>query len=213
MPELRDVFEMATRDIEPDLDEWKEQERRQRRVRRNRKIGPIALVVAFVAVAAAAIVWTSRTTGSVTPLHSPTATTAPTANIGTVTITDGRCTLEGGMNPSAGPFDLTIRNERDQAADVVIFSVANDGRFERLLAYVERHRTDPDKIGLFFVEMVQAKLYAADVAGHDSSRLTGRLDPGTYGVSCGTPRPAQPGHAGDPVGTRAADFIGPIQVR
>jgi Tol biopolymer transport system component len=52
VPELKEVFEMATRKIEPDLHEWEEQERRQRRVTRNRRIGAIALsVVLAVGVA------------------------------------------------------------------------------------------------------------------------------------------------------------------
>jgi len=52
VPELREVFEMTTRKIEPDLHEWEEQERRQRRVTRNRKIGAIALSAALAVVAA-----------------------------------------------------------------------------------------------------------------------------------------------------------------
>jgi Tol biopolymer transport system component len=52
VPELREVFEMATRKIEPDLHEWEEQERRQRRVTRNRKIAAIALSAALAVVAA-----------------------------------------------------------------------------------------------------------------------------------------------------------------
>jgi Tol biopolymer transport system component len=52
VPELREVFEMTTRKIEPDLHEWEEQERRQRSVARNRKIGAIALSAALAVVAA-----------------------------------------------------------------------------------------------------------------------------------------------------------------
>jgi Tol biopolymer transport system component len=52
VPELREVFEMTTRNIEPDLHDWDEQERRQRRVVRNRKIGAISLSVVLAVVAA-----------------------------------------------------------------------------------------------------------------------------------------------------------------
>ena len=49
MSELREVFEMVTKQTEPDLDSWKEQQERQRRTAHNRKIGAIAAVAAIVA--------------------------------------------------------------------------------------------------------------------------------------------------------------------
>lgn len=52
MPELKEVFEMVTKQTEPDLGAWKEQEQRQRRVSRNRKIGAFAVVAALGIVAA-----------------------------------------------------------------------------------------------------------------------------------------------------------------
>jgi hypothetical protein len=48
MPELREVFDMVTKQTEPDVDSWKDQQDRQRRVARNRKVGAIALVAALV---------------------------------------------------------------------------------------------------------------------------------------------------------------------
>ena len=53
MTELNEVFEMTTKQIEPDQDSWNRQEWRQRRTVRNRKIG--ALVVA-AAIALAVVV-------------------------------------------------------------------------------------------------------------------------------------------------------------
>jgi Tol biopolymer transport system component len=52
MPELKEVFEMVTKQTEPEVDSWKEQEQRQRLMARNRRIGAFALVAAIVAVAA-----------------------------------------------------------------------------------------------------------------------------------------------------------------
>jgi Tol biopolymer transport system component len=49
MAELREVFEMVTRNTEPDQDAWQEQERRQRRAARTRKLGTIGLVAALIA--------------------------------------------------------------------------------------------------------------------------------------------------------------------
>jgi hypothetical protein len=49
MPELREVFEMTTKQMgEPDLDTWQEQENRQRKSRRNKKLGALAVAAALV---------------------------------------------------------------------------------------------------------------------------------------------------------------------
>ena len=53
MSELREVFEMVTKQTEPDLDAWREQERRQRRKGRNRKLGALAIAAAIGVVATA----------------------------------------------------------------------------------------------------------------------------------------------------------------
>ncbi len=52
MPELREVFDMVTKQTEPEVDSWKAQEQRQRQMARNRKVGAFALVAAIAAVAA-----------------------------------------------------------------------------------------------------------------------------------------------------------------
>ena len=52
MPELKEVFDMVTKQTEPDLSSWNDQERRQRRRGRNRKIGAFAVVAAVLVVAA-----------------------------------------------------------------------------------------------------------------------------------------------------------------
>jgi hypothetical protein len=56
MSELREVFEMVTKQTEPDVDTWKEQEQRQRRTGRNRKIGALALAAAIGIVAAIVVI-------------------------------------------------------------------------------------------------------------------------------------------------------------
>jgi Tol biopolymer transport system component len=52
MPELKEVFDMVTKQTEPDLDSRREQERRQRRAARSRKVGALATVAAIVAALA-----------------------------------------------------------------------------------------------------------------------------------------------------------------
>jgi Tol biopolymer transport system component len=57
MPELKEVFDMVSQKVEPELDAWNQQEQRQRRMARNRRIGAAAVAAAVVAgVVVAAIV-------------------------------------------------------------------------------------------------------------------------------------------------------------
>jgi len=49
MSELMEVFEMVTKQTEPDLDAWKQQEERQRKLARNRKLGAFAAVATIAA--------------------------------------------------------------------------------------------------------------------------------------------------------------------
>ena len=51
MSDLREVFEMVTKQVEPDQDEWRKLEDRRRRSERNQKLGVYALVAAIALVA------------------------------------------------------------------------------------------------------------------------------------------------------------------
>jgi Tol biopolymer transport system component len=54
MADIKELFDMVTKQTEPDLDSWKQQEDRQRRSSRNKKIGAYAVAAAFVLIAAIA---------------------------------------------------------------------------------------------------------------------------------------------------------------
>lgn len=72
MPELREVFEMTTKQVEPDVDAWREQEGRQRRSTRNRKIGAYVASAAIGIVAVAAVIIGARgTRDTTTPAGEP----------------------------------------------------------------------------------------------------------------------------------------------
>lgn len=76
MPELREVFEMVTKQTEPDIDAWREQERRQRRTSRNRKVGALA-VAAVIGIVAVVVVMRAVDDGTGTqPGGQPTGTKA-----------------------------------------------------------------------------------------------------------------------------------------
>lgn len=87
MPELREVFEMTTKQMgEPDLDSWREQEKRQRIANRNKKISAFALAAAIVLVA---VVW-------IVGIRGEEDTTIPADESGTVA-------------SISGPFSLDLR--------------------------------------------------------------------------------------------------------
>ena len=71
MPELREVFQMTTKQIEPDVDAWREQEKHQRRSSRNRKFGAFAVAAAIGLVAAILIVTNRPGTNTTVPGVSP----------------------------------------------------------------------------------------------------------------------------------------------
>jgi Tol biopolymer transport system component len=60
MPELREVFEMTTKQVEPDVDAWREQETRHRRSSRKKRNGAFA-VVAAIGLAALLLILVNRT--------------------------------------------------------------------------------------------------------------------------------------------------------
>jgi hypothetical protein len=83
MPELREVFEMTTKQMEPDVDAWREQEKRQRRSARNRKIGALA-VAAAIGVAALVVVLANRGgQNTTTPAGEPAAVVAGAEEVAT----------------------------------------------------------------------------------------------------------------------------------
>lgn len=109
MPELREVFEMTTKQIEPDVDAWREQERHQRRSSRNRRNGAIAVAAAIGLVAVVLIV--SNRPGSETqvPGSDPSRTQLPElstqsfVDLGTGEVTSLPETIRGGAIYSTSP--------------------------------------------------------------------------------------------------------------
>jgi Tol biopolymer transport system component len=81
MAELRELFEMTTKQMEPDQDSWRKQEERHHRADRRRKFGTLAVAAAVGVVTVVGIVWnldgdegadgtTPATTGTDTDLRS-----------------------------------------------------------------------------------------------------------------------------------------------
>jgi hypothetical protein len=93
MPELREVFEMTTKQVEPDLDAFREQEGLQRRSTRNKRIWAFA-VAAAIGLAAVALFIGTRVGHHARPANQP-PTVAPT---GTPTSASTRPTFPVGAD-------------------------------------------------------------------------------------------------------------------
>jgi Tol biopolymer transport system component len=108
MPELREVFEMTTKQMgEPDVDAWREQEKRQRNANRNKRVGAFALAAAIVLVA---VVW-------IVGIREGEDTTTPADESGTVA--PGR---------GSGPFFLDLRTgEKTPLPDALVPEGVGDG--------------------------------------------------------------------------------------
>ncbi len=63
MPDLKEVFEMVSHKVEPDLDAWNEQVRLRRRSARNRKVGALVLASALALATAVVASWMLPGTG------------------------------------------------------------------------------------------------------------------------------------------------------
>ena len=106
MPELKEVFEMVTKQSEPDLDSWREQEQRQRSTARNRRIGAFALVAAIGVVAIVIAINTiggdtKRTAGPPGPI--PEASTHVLFDVDTGSTRPLPWPLEGGFTYAVSP--------------------------------------------------------------------------------------------------------------
>jgi hypothetical protein len=97
MAELREVFEMTTKQVEPDLDSWRDQERRQDRSRQRRRYSAIA-VAAAIGLAVLVLVLVTR----------PGETAAPPGNAGgaaTYPVDPGAVTVATDFVEAYGAFD------------------------------------------------------------------------------------------------------------
>ena len=150
MPDLREVFEMVTKQVEPDVDEWGKQERRQRRHTLVRKAGVFAMVASLIAVGL--IVYTlardpARTTVPGTDLGSTPPTGAERSKMTDVgvTLTDSGCTMRGPDEPiSGGIISFGVSNETDGFAAFDIGRLADGHTVDELARDIENASPSED---------------------------------------------------------------------
>jgi len=186
MPELREVFELVTVQIEPDLDSWTEQERRHRRTSRNRRLGAFALVAMLGLLAAVFAVRLlsddpANKPAVEIPPEVPPVETAP--GMYAVDLTTGEDTFIRGVPASpadASPDGSMIAFGRDAGGSSQIFVAAPDGTQVRQVTHDPVEATDagwsPDGGEIAYVGFGKSgtdrSIFVIDVATGRSRQLT-----------------------------------------
>jgi len=142
MPELREVFEMTTKQMgEPDLDSWSKQEKRQHKASRNKKLGAIA-VAAVLVIAGVVIGINTLGNDDVQPAGSgANPTLAPEPPEQTLSIIDVRSGTATAFTapPGASQFDFTLDGsmvtytDTDENGTDQVFVMDADGSNQRQL--------------------------------------------------------------------------------
>ena len=122
MAELRELFEMTTKQVEPDLDSWRDQQRRQERAGRRRRIGAFA-VAAAIGVAAVALVLVSNQSQDASTPADEVPTIVPPATSSEAFLLDLR-TAETTPLPEA----LSGANEYQVSPDGTMFAYTRSAR-------------------------------------------------------------------------------------
>lgn len=199
MPELREVFEMTTKQIDPDVGSWRDQQERQRKRARNRKVGAI-LVAAAIGVAAAVLILTNRPgeggTGSVPAgdPSSPTTTAEPPGSVGTVTFDGSTCSLELGSEPvEQGALVLDAVNTSDGRVMFDTWELVNGYTYQEFATAIERirMRNEKGKVGRHFPEGAPGPDQQVNYLGrgeiiraNTSGLISATASAGTHAIVC-----------------------------
>jgi hypothetical protein len=107
--------------------------------------------------------------------------------IGTLTVSESGCRLEGvrGSVPS-GPIAFRAINRTDDTAAFNIAQVADRKTYERLVKHIEKEidLATAGKPGLGHPSFA-VPLFEVLLEPNEGGTLAGTLDPGTYGLTCG----------------------------
>jgi hypothetical protein len=189
MPELREVFEMTTKQVEPDLDSWRDQERRQRTRVRNRKIGAF-VVVAAISVVAVVLILANRPgeNGATTiPAGEPSAT-APerVAPVGTVTFDGSTCSISitaDRIEPGLVLFDAV--NATDERVMFDSWQLLDGYTFRAFEARVERDRRLAEKGKGTWPSETKVRYLRSDVIpANTSGVIATTMSRGPHAITC-----------------------------
>jgi len=207
MPELREVFEMTTKQMgEPDLDSWREQEKRQHKASRNKKLGAIAVAAALV-IAGVVIGISTLGNDDVQPAGSganpPLAPEPAEQTLSIIDVGSGTATAFTAP-PGASDFVFTLDGSRvaysdlDEDGNAQVFVMDADGSNARQLTHGEggvgEYSTDwsPDGSMIAYQRDTSdgPQIFTVRVSDGVSTRVTnepqGAVDPGGWAPGGGS---------------------------
>jgi hypothetical protein len=215
MPELREVFEMTTEQMEPDVNAWQKQQRRQGKASRNKRFGAFAVAAAIV-LAVTALVITTRPEGTTTIPASPatTETVAPAPTAGTLTFDGSTCSLETTADPiDPGVVVFDAVNTSAQQVMLDPYELVNGytfDEFERAIGRMARRQerglegSFPEADPAAGPGQEVAYLGSEVIPANGSGQVVTSTTSGTYAIVCLKP------YAG--LGLRPGAIAGPFAV-
>lgn len=211
MPDVQEVFRMATQKIRPDPGALERQQVQQRRRITRRKAGAFALVAALVAaiavVAVRAAVDTSKPTDVGTQPTSP--TIAPAAQpVGTVTSNGSTCSIEmTGQRIETGYVLFDAVNDTDEQAmfdSWVLSEGYTFAAFERAVRRDVRFAEEGKAQGAWPSEDKVTNLRSDVIPAHSSETIVVPMSAGRFAITCLKPF--------EGLGLRPFGVAGPITV-
>lgn len=215
MPEVQEVFRMATQKVRPDPGFVERQHGEQRRRTVRRKMGVYGLVAAFVIVAAVVAVRSGiRSTEQVPagrPSSSP-AAPAAAAPFATVTFDGSTCSMERTADSTeAGAVLFEVVNSTEQRATFDSWQLLDGYPFPSFKEAIQRDRrlAEHGKPGRGFPSESEVTYLQSDVIPANSSgSIVTTMSPGRHAIVC------LKLYEGEPPSSRFRPFgiVGPIVV-
>jgi hypothetical protein len=213
MPEVQEVFRMATQKVRPDPGALDRQLGQQRRRTIRRKMGVYGLMAALVVVIAVVAVRAGvDSDANGVPLGQPSPTTAPEApaTVGTVTFDGSTCSMEitaDRIGPGVVVFEVV--NATEQRAVFESYRLLEGFTFRAFETAIERGRRIAEAGnpgGHYFPSEDEVKYLGSQViSANNSGFIAETMSPGRHAIVCLKPY--------EGVGIRPWGIVGPFVVR
>jgi hypothetical protein len=193
MPEVQEVFRMATQKVKPDPGALDRQHGEQRRRTIRRRMGVYGLVAAIVV--AIAIVAVSLSVDTTQPFDQP-SSSAPTlidvaAPVGTVTLDGSTCSVQMSADQiEAGVVTIDVVNATKERAMFDSWELLDGYTVEEFERVVERYqrifesgREFPEPG--FFPDEDQVRYFSSEIIpANGSGTIVRTMLPGTHAITC-----------------------------
>jgi hypothetical protein len=192
MPEVQEVFRVATQKVRPDPGALERQYGQQRRRSIRRKAAVYGLVAAIGVAGAIVAVRVGFDTVTQEPVGQPSTSAHGSTAVGTVTFDGSACSLTnmGGITPGVVVFDAVNTSDRKVMFDM--YQLETGYRFQEFATTIERMRRSAEKgeMPSGFPETAPGPNQQISYLGSDviqanrTGSIVDSLPPGTYAIVC-----------------------------